>query len=40
MENLKEIHMTESKDLFLEEIKAIMDKNPKLYKAFAEEKYE
>jgi len=40
MENLKEISMTESKDLFLKEIQEIMDENPKLYKAFAKEKYE
>ena len=40
MENLKEINITESKEQFLQEIQEIMEENPKLYEAFAKEKYE
>lgn len=34
---MHEISMAESKEQFLKEVNEIMDENPKLYKAFAEE---
>lgn len=39
MENLKEISMAKSKEQFLKEVQEVMNENPKLYKAFAEERY-
>ena len=40
MKNLEEITMAESKEQFLKEVQEVMDENPKLFKAFADEIYE
>ena len=40
VEKVYEIGMAENKEQFLEEIQEIINENPKLYKAFAKEKYD